>query len=116
MPHFVIHCSETVLDMQPAGEIIREVFSVAESSGLFTTKQINVRVQSFRNHQAGKAGEDFVAVFASIMEGRTDEQKNDLSRSVVQKLIKMFPEVPMISMQIADIHKASYVNREILGA
>lgn len=116
MPHFVIHCSETVLDMQPAGEIIREIFHVAEASSLFRAKQINVRVQSFQNHQAGRSGEDFIAVFASIMEGRTDERKNELSRSVVGKLIEMFPEVPMISMQIADIHKASYVNLEILGA
>lgn len=116
MPHFVIHCSESVLDMQPSGEIIREIFTVAESTGLFNPKQINVRIQSFRNHQAARGGEDFIAVFASIMEGRTDDQKNDLSRKVVGKLIEMFPEVPMISMNIADIHKASYVNREILGA
>ena len=115
MPHFVIHCSETVLDMQPAGEIIREVFNVAVSTGLFNTRQINVRLQSFRNHQAGKSGEDFIAVFAYIMEGRTDEQKNDLSQQVVRKLIDMFPDVPLISMSITEIQKATYVNRDILG-
>lgn len=116
MPHFVIHCSETVLDMEPAGELIREVYNVAESTGLFRPKQINVRLQSFRNHQAGKTGDDFIVVFASIMEGRTDEQKNDLSRKMVGKLIMMFPEVTLISMSIDDISKASYVNREILEA
>lgn len=113
MPHFEIQCSDTVIDMYPAGEIIREVFSAATSTGLFNPKYVNVRLRSFRHHQAGPHDDDFIAVMASIMEGRTDEQKKNLSRTIVGKLIGLFPEVPLISMNIRDIDKISYVNREI---
>jgi len=48
------------------------------------------------------------------MEGRTPEQKADLSRKIVFKLNQLFPEVPIISMNIRDLEKSSYINKTML--
>ena len=49
-------------------------------------------------------------VFANIMEGRTQEQKRTLSRSVVRTLKELLPAVEIISMNIRDFEKATYCN------
>ena len=48
------------------------------------------------------------------MEGRTTDQKSDLSRKIVSKLNQLFPEVPIISMNIRDFEKSSYINKTML--
>ena len=48
------------------------------------------------------------------MEGRTEEQKVDLSRKIVSKLNQLFPEAPIISINIRDFEKSSYINKTML--
>ena len=58
--------------------------------------------------------DDFVQVFANIMEGRTDEQKAALSKSIVSTLKSMFPDVPVISMNVREFERATYTNRDLI--
>jgi 5-carboxymethyl-2-hydroxymuconate isomerase len=114
MPHFVIDCSPNVLDQRPAGEILLVVHNAAELSGLFRVTDIKVRIRAYEHSiVAGEPG-DFIHVFANIMEGRTTEQKAALSRSVVEKLVEMFPDVPTVSINIRDFEKATYLNRTLI--
>ena len=48
------------------------------------------------------------------MEGRTEAQKVDLSRKIVSKLNQLFPETPIISINIRDFEKSSYINKTML--
>jgi 5-carboxymethyl-2-hydroxymuconate isomerase len=57
---------------------------------------------------------DFIHVFGNIMEGRTEEQKVFLSKEIVSKLNQLFPEVPIISINIRDFEKSSYINKTML--
>ena len=57
---------------------------------------------------------DFIHVFGNIMEGRTEEQKIFLSKEIVSKLNQLFPEVPVISINIRDFEKSSYINKTML--
>ena len=57
---------------------------------------------------------DFIHVFGNIMEGRTEEQKIFLSKEIVSKLNQLFPEVPIISINIRDFEKSSYINKTML--
>ena len=57
---------------------------------------------------------DFIHVFGNIMEGRTTDQKSDLSRKIVSKLNQLFQEVPIISINIRDFEKSSYINKTML--
>jgi 5-carboxymethyl-2-hydroxymuconate isomerase len=62
----------------------------------------------------GNKREDFIHVFAHIMQGRTTEQKANLSRAIVSKLVTLFPEISNIAMNISDFEKATYCNRTML--
>jgi 5-carboxymethyl-2-hydroxymuconate isomerase len=114
MPHFILDCSKNILEIQEARKIINSVFEAAFSKGLFDKNDIKVRLNPFKHSlvQIGKA--DFIHVFGNIMEGRTAEQKANLSKIVVGKLNILFPEVPIISMNIRDFEKETYYNKSMI--
>jgi 5-carboxymethyl-2-hydroxymuconate isomerase len=114
MPHFVIDCSENILRLKAPEEILREVHDTAEATGLFKKGDIKVRLRAFGHYTVGGEKSDFIHIFGNIMEGRTTEQKADLSRQLVAKLKSMFAEVPVISINIREFEKATYCNRNLI--
>ena len=114
MPHFVIDCSENIIKLKSPEEIIQFVFKNAESTGLFNIKDIKVRINPFKYYTVANTNDDFIHVFANIMEGRTTIQKNKLSQSIVSSLVSIFPEVPVISISIRDFEKSTYCNRSMI--
>jgi 5-carboxymethyl-2-hydroxymuconate isomerase len=114
MPHFIVDCSENVLTMVAVEKLLHEIRKTAESTGLFKPDDIKVRVRSFDHFTVAGTGSDFIHVFGNIMEGRTVEQKASLSRRIIGKLMNMFPEVPVISMNVSEFEKSSYCNRNML--
>ena len=114
MPHFVMDCSESVLKFHDENFIIEQIHLVANSTGLFDEGDIKVRMNPFQKYSVGNKREDFIHVFAHIMQGRTTEQKANLSQQVVIRLVALFPEIPNIAMNISDFEKATYYNRAML--
>ncbi|MFL1897243.1 5-carboxymethyl-2-hydroxymuconate Delta-isomerase [Aquimarina sp. 2-A2] len=114
MPHFVIECSSNIVKLKEPQQIIQAVYDTAEATQLFTPGDIKVRIRSFDDYTVGNTTNDFIHVFAYIMEGRTQEQKKKLSKSVVQTLQSIFPEVPILSINIMDFEKATYLNKSQL--
>ncbi|XQW84500.1 5-carboxymethyl-2-hydroxymuconate Delta-isomerase [Thalassotalea piscium] len=114
MPHFVIDCSAKILSIHKEIEINQQVHQVAYLSGLFAEHEIKVRINPFTSFLVGNQSEDFIHVFAHIMEGRTSEQKAELSKSIVRKLSVMFPDVVNIAMNVNDFEKATYINKAML--
>ncbi|MFY0603437.1 MAG: 5-carboxymethyl-2-hydroxymuconate Delta-isomerase [Flavobacteriaceae bacterium] len=114
MPHFILDCTETILELQEPKKIIEEVFETAYATGLFKRNDIKVRLNPFKHSLVMGGDTDFIHVFANIMEGRTHDQKADLSKKIVSKLNTMFSEVPIISINIRDFEKASYCNKAMM--
>jgi len=114
MPHFIIDCSENVLTLQPAEKILKEVHDTADLTGLFATGDIKVRIRAFKDYTVGNTRSDFIHVFGNIMEGRTTEQKADLSKKIITTLKSMFADVPVISINIREFEKATYCNRNMI--
>lgn len=114
MPHFVIDCSENILKLHLPAEVIEQVHDTADATGLFKKGDIKVRLRTFEHFTVGGTEEDFIHVFANIMEGRTVEQKANLSNRIVCKLKSMFPDVPVISMNIREFERATYTNRDLV--
>ncbi|QSE98811.1 5-carboxymethyl-2-hydroxymuconate Delta-isomerase [Fulvivirga lutea] len=113
MPHFIIDCSENVLNQESPERIMQKVYDTADSSSLFAKGDIKVRINPFKHYNIGES-EAFLNVFGNIMEGRTDEQKLKLSESIVAALKNMLPNVPFISMNVRDFEKANYCNRSMV--
>ena len=114
MPHFIIDCSENILTIISSEAILREVHDTAEATGLFKKGDIKVRIRTFKDFIVGNIRSDFIHVFGNIMEGRSTDQKANLSKEIVKKLKSMFPEVPVISINIREFEKATYCNRNMV--
>jgi len=114
MPHFVIDCSENIIQLKTPEEIIQKVYDAAESTNLFDKGDIKVRINPFKYYNIGNTKNDFIHVFSNIMEGRTTLEKSNLSKSIVSELKLMFPSVPIISINIRDFEKATYCNKTMV--
>ena len=75
MPHFIIDCSEALLDQISSTKILTEIHDVAKSTGLFEKGDIKVRIRPYTEFGVGAGTADFVHIFGNIMEGRTTAQK-----------------------------------------
>ena len=114
MPHFVIDCSENIITLKSPEEIMQKVYDTAVSTSLFAKGDIKVRINPFKHYTIGNSKDDFIHVFANIMEGRNTEQKSDLSKKIVAELKALFPNVPIISINIRDFEKATYCNKSMV--
>lgn len=114
MPHFIVDCSQSILQSQTQEEIIARVHHAANSTNLFEEGDIKVRVNPYAIYSVGNKREDFVHVFASIMEGRSIEQRAHLSRLIVGELVFLFPDVRNIAINVAEFERATYCNRAML--
>src|SRR5262245_44511347 len=111
MPHFVVDCSQEVLQHHSEEAIIARLHRVANATGLFEESDIKVRVNPYATYAVGGGKDDFIHVFALIMQGRSIEQRAALSRSIVTELTGMFPHVPRIATNVAEFERATYFNR-----
>ena len=114
MPHFIIDCSENILKSHSQDEIIKQVQISAISTKLFHENDVKVRVNSFEKYLTGDKKEDFIHVFANIMEGRTIEQKAHLSKTIVKDLALMFPLVSNIGTNVIEFERETYFNKNML--
>ncbi len=114
MPHFVVDCSKNILSIHSEQTINESIHKVAVSTGLFEEGDIKVRVNPFETYIVGNKRDDFIHVFTNIMEGRTTEEKANLSKLVVKKLTAMFPLVPNVAMNVRDFEKKTYFNKDML--
>jgi 5-carboxymethyl-2-hydroxymuconate isomerase len=114
MPHFVIDCSENLVALNSPEEIMQKVYDTAASTQLFDQGDIKVRINPYKHYNIGNTKDDFIHIFANIMEGRNSEQKRMLSKRIISELKKMLPEVPVISINIRDFEKAGYCNKSMV--
>ena len=114
MPHFVIECSENIIKLRSPEEIIQAINNIAASTNLFAVGDIKVRIKPYSLYTVAGTCNDFIHVFAYIMQGRNTEQKANLSKQMVSKLKSMFPDVPVISMNVMDFEKATYCNKSMV--
>tara|TARA_R110002096_G_scaffold419657_1_gene624418 strand:+ start:2532 stop:2834 length:303 start_codon:yes stop_codon:yes gene_type:complete len=100
--------------MKSPEEIMQNVYNTAESTQLFDKGDIKVRINPFKHYNIGNTKDDFIHIFANIMEGRSVVQKSNLSKKIITELKIMFPEVPIISVNIRDFEKATYCNKSMV--
>jgi len=107
MPHFVVDCSKSVFSTHDGDTITKKVHLAAISTGLFSEANVQIRITPFDHYLKGNEKQEFIHVFASILEGRTPEQKLALSKAVVTELADIFPDIPHIGVDIRDIQKGT---------
>ena len=111
MPHFIIDCSENIIQQKSPDEIMQAVYDTAEATGLFAANDIKVRLRPYQYFKLGEDKKDFIHIFGNIMEGRSIEQKANLSRRIIERLNEMFPDISILSINIREFEKATYSNK-----
>ena len=114
MPHFIIDCSESVVQQKSPDEIMQAVYDVAEATGLFAENDIKVRLRPYQYFKLGKDKKDFIHIFGNIMEGRSTEQKANLSQKIIERLNEMFPGISILSINIREFERATYSNKALI--
>jgi 5-carboxymethyl-2-hydroxymuconate isomerase len=114
MPHFIIDCSENLVEQESPEAIMQAVYDVAEATGLFALNDIKVRLRPYHYFKLGKGKRDFIHIFGYIMEGRSTEQKANLSRRIIKRLNEMFPDTSILSVNIGEFQKATYSNKALI--
>ena len=94
---------------------MQAVYEAAEATRLFAENDIKVRINPYQYYKLGDTKKDFIHVFGNIMEGRNVEQKADLSRKIIEKLNRMFPDISVLSMNIREFEKATYCNSSLIN-
>src|ERR1051325_1225189 len=111
MPHFIIDCSEKIIQQKSPDEIMQAVYDVAEATGLFAANDIKVRLHTYQHFKLGTGKKDFIHIFGNIMEGRSTEQRAKLSRKIIERLNEMFPDISILSINIGEFEQATYSNK-----
>ena len=114
MPHFIIDCSENVIQQRSPDEIMQAVYDAAEATGLFAVSDIKVRLRPYQYFKLGTGKKDFIHIFGNIMEGRSAEQKANLSKKIIERLNEMFPDISILSINIREFEKAAYSNKALI--
>ena len=111
MPHVIIEYSEDVAGQIAIDDLVGAVHDATMSSGLFPEYDIKSRATAYRHHRTGQTRDSFVHVAVHLLDGRSDEQKCNLSEAILARIEPLLPEVKSVGVEIVDIHRASYRKR-----
>ena len=115
MPHFIIDCSDNIITKISPNDIMKAVYDTAKASGLFASGDIKVRLRPFQYYKLADTRENFIHIFEYIMEGRTTEQKANLSNQIISKLKDILRHVSFLSMNLDEFEKATYCNLALIN-
>jgi 5-carboxymethyl-2-hydroxymuconate isomerase len=110
MPHAVIEYSENVAGEIISGDILHLVHGIMTKCGLFSPDSIKTRVYEAKNFMVGSKDSNgsFVHVSIAILPGRTSEQKQALSTSVIDALRKPLQNIDQVTVEIRELDKETY--------
>ena len=93
---------------------MQAVYDAAEAVELFAVNDIKVRLRPFQYFKLGAGKKDFIHIFGYVMEGRSIEQKANLSRKIIDRLNKMLPDISILSINTSEFEKATYSNKALI--
>lgn len=108
MPHCIVeYASELKNDVSPA-RMMEIVFTACVDSQLFQRQDIKVRAISFDDYLVGNGDRRFLHVCLKILDGRSPQQKQNLSQSVLQELVALGLSNTEITVDVCDTVGQSY--------
>lgn len=108
MPHCIIEFSKNLEKSIEPSVLISVVHQAAIESGLFDPDDIRSRAIVFDEFQIRADKMSFIHVTLRIMFGRSEAQKNGLSRKVMAALERLNLTSIVLSVEICDIDHPTY--------
>jgi 5-carboxymethyl-2-hydroxymuconate isomerase len=118
MPHCILEYTDNIADAPVWSDIFKELHAVLVATGEWHSADIKSRAIALTNYYIGngKPQQAFVTLSIQILAGRSDDLKKSISESCLKALVSHFPLTlsqlqTSITVQIVDIHQASYCRR-----
>lgn len=110
MPHLIIEYSANVRQLTSPAELNRIGHKVMIESGLFSVPDIKSRAYATDDYLVGEKGSDgsFVHVTVYLLEGRSTQQKQDLSEALRAALKVPLEKIDQLSIDIRELAKDTY--------
>lgn len=113
MPHAVVEYSDNLSQSVYDSQLTAAVHDVMIQCGLFNTNDIKTRSYATSDWLTGTSTKSggFVHVTISLMEGRTLEQKQELTQAMFETLSHALPNVQSLTVDIRDMTRETYRKR-----
>ncbi|MDF0533712.1 5-carboxymethyl-2-hydroxymuconate Delta-isomerase [Shewanella yunxiaonensis] len=115
MPHIVIEYAAPLREQLDVNTLVHAAHQGAIATGLFNPKAVKSRAYACEDFVLGESDAStgsFIHIRVSIMPGRTDEQKQQLTQSIGQGLSAFVGAVGCVSIEVAELHQPSYFKQE----
>jgi len=111
VPHCIIEFSSS-LDISPAF-LVEAVHQGVLESALFEPSHIKTRALAYEYFQLAEDCNDFIHVTIRLHHGRTTQQKQLLTKLVLQQLAKLPLKSTTLTLETVDIETESYAKAVI---
>ncbi|CAM4462371.1 5-carboxymethyl-2-hydroxymuconate Delta-isomerase [Vibrio agarivorans] len=110
MPNLVMEYSNTVEERVNVQGLLEDLHQVAIESGLFDVASIKSRTLRCHHWLLGEEQDDsdFIHVTFELLDGRTEEQKRDLSRALIEVLAAQASQIRSLTINIRDMDRSCF--------
>lgn len=110
MPNLVMEYSNSVDERVNVQSLLEDLHQVALTCGLFDADSVKSRALRCHNWLIGEAGDsaDFIHISFELLDGRTTEQKRELSRQLMAVLQEQASHVYSLTVNMRDMDKACF--------
>ncbi len=108
MPHCIVEYSNSPVIAENINELLTSVFKGAIDSQLFDAPSVKTRAIAFDSYQVGDTDKLFVHVTAKILSGRTLEQRQRLSKSIINSLSSFNFDNTSYTVEVIEMERESY--------
>jgi 5-carboxymethyl-2-hydroxymuconate isomerase len=111
MPHFVIEYSRGIEERVDLDAVMAAAYEAGAESGIMNPDDIKVRAIAYDTFRFAGNIESFVHVTISLLEGRSDPQKEHLAVLLRERLARCCPDIDSISIDVRDMNATAYKKR-----
>ncbi|MDB5477686.1 MAG: 5-carboxymethyl-2-hydroxymuconate isomerase [Alphaproteobacteria bacterium] len=110
MPHAIIEYSANLASEMQAQDISALVHRTSIESGLFGPENLKTRSYKAEDFHVGTKGSEgsFMHIRIYMLEGRSNEQKKELSEKLVSAVANAIPAIGQLSVDIRDMNRTTY--------
>ncbi|WP_187985279.1 5-carboxymethyl-2-hydroxymuconate Delta-isomerase [Vibrio metschnikovii] len=110
MPNLVLEYSNSVEERVNIQGLLEDLHQVAMDSGLFETASIKSRTLRCHHWLIGEQGDsvDFIHLSFELLDGRSGQQKRELSRQLMAVLAEQASQVHSLTINVRDMDIDSF--------
>ncbi|WP_432460028.1 MULTISPECIES: 5-carboxymethyl-2-hydroxymuconate Delta-isomerase [unclassified Agarivorans] len=111
MPHCIVEYSASIAEQIEVPKLLRKTFEIIRDSGEFEPASIKLRAIAYEDVYSGLSEHSLVHIRLCILSGRSTQQKQALSASLLSQLSASLNMVKSLTVEVVDMDRESYAKR-----